>query len=185
MPDTILQMSREEYRRWAQGQPRGRFERVAGQVVPMPAEKIVHALLKAAVWRALDDAVRAVGLLAQAFPDGITVEVDKDTDYEPDALVNLGPRPGLDEIAAPNPVVVVEVLSPSTQSIDTGDKLAGYFRVPSIAHYLVVSARRRQVVHHRRVGDAIISAVVTAGGIVLDPPGITIEIEAIYGEVGL
>jgi len=41
-------------------------------------------------------------------------------------------------------VVVVEVLSPATQSVDFADKLADYFRVPSIQHYLIVRARRHE-----------------------------------------
>ncbi len=44
-------------------------------------------------------------------------------------------------MTAPNPVVVVEVLSPSTRGIDTTVKLAGYFLVPSLKHYLIVEPR--------------------------------------------
>ena len=35
-------------------------------------------------------------------------------------------------------MIVVEVLSPSTRHIDASKKLAGYFRLPSVAHYLIV-----------------------------------------------
>jgi Uma2 family endonuclease len=183
--DTPAYFSRADFRAWAEQQPRGRYERVHGRVVPMTAERIVHVQLKMAVWRALDDAVRAAGLECQALGDGATVEVGEDTDYEPDALVNEGPRPGPNDVAAPNPVVVVEVLSPGTRSIDTGERFFGYFRVPSIQHYLVVSARRREVAHHRRSGKAISSTVLTEGVILLDPPGISIALDAIYFDVGL
>lgn len=36
-----------------------------------------------------------------------------------------------DAITAPNPVVVVAVLSPGAASTDNNAKLVGYFRVPS------------------------------------------------------
>jgi hypothetical protein len=49
----------------------------------------------------------------------------------------------------------------------------------------VVSAWRRQVTHHRRTGDAIVSSVITEGTIVFDPPGISIELDAIYRDVAL
>jgi Uma2 family endonuclease len=88
-------------------------------------------------------------------------------------------------VAAPNPVIVVEVLSRGTASIDTGEKFFGYFRVPSIQHYLVVGARRREVAHFRRAGGAIITTVVTEGAIALDPPGISIALEAIYRDIEL
>jgi Uma2 family endonuclease len=113
-------------------------------------------------------------------PDGVTVEIDDDTDYEPDAVVNCGPPAPGDAVAATNPVVVVEVLSPSTEHIDLAEKLADYFRVPSIQHYLIVRALRREVIHHRRAGAEIISRVINIGEIVLDPPGITIELADIY-----
>jgi Uma2 family endonuclease len=183
--DMVATISRADFRAWAEQQPRGRFERVDGRVVPMTAERIVHIQLKMAVWRALDDAVRAAGIQCQALGDGATVEVGEDTDYEPDALVNAGPPPDPNDFAAPNPIVVVEVLSPGTRSIDTGEKFVGYFRVSSIQHYLVVSARRQEVVHHRRAGNAILSSVVTEGAIALDPPRISIALDDIYRDIAL
>ncbi len=183
--DMVATISRADFRAWAEQQPSGRYERVDGRVVKMTPERSVHALLKAAVWRALDDAIRAGRLDCRAYPDGMTVEVGDDTDYEPDALVNAGPPIANDDVAAPNPVIVVEVLSPGTRSIDTGAKFSGYFSVPSIQHYLIVSALRREVVHHRRAGDAIVSAVVTGGTIVLDPPGISVALDEFYRGVTL
>ena len=47
---------------------------------------------------------------------------------------------------------MVEVLSPSTKHVDTGKKLEGYFRVPSIVHYLVVDPERRMVTTERMTG---------------------------------
>ena len=91
-------------------------------------------------------------------------------------------RPPLsdDAIAASNPVIVVEILSPSTEHIDLADKLADYFRLASVQHYLIVQVLRREVIHHRRSGEGIISRVINIGDIVLDPPGITIGLADIY-----
>src|SRR5580658_2006708 len=102
--DTQAYISRADFRAWAERQPRGRFERVDGRVVPMERQPAIHTLLKAQIWRALDDAVRSAGIVAQAFGDGVTVEVGEDTDYAPDALVNLGTPPRPDDFAAPHPV---------------------------------------------------------------------------------
>ena len=55
---------------------------------------------------------------------------------------------------APNPVVVVEVVTQASRAVDTGFKLADYFSVPSMRHCLVVATERQIVVHHaRRAGD--------------------------------
>lgn len=178
LPDCL---DREEYRRWAEAQPRGRFERVAGEVVAMAPERVAHLRVKAAVWLALRQAITAAGLPCEALPDGATVEVGDDTDYEPDAVVNCGERLDDDAIAAPNPVIVVEVLSPSTQSVDTGTKLTDYFRVPSVRHYLIVRANRCVAIHHRRREDGGIEThIVTEGRIELDPPGISILVKDFY-----
>jgi Uma2 family endonuclease len=171
--------SREEYRRWCESQPSGRYERVDGRIVAMAPERIAHARVKGAVYRALERAVTASGVPCEALPDGVTVETGEN-DYEPDALVNCGTLIDGDTIAATNPVIIVEVLSPGTASTDTGGKLAGYFQVPSVKHYLIIHPARRVVTHHRRTSDGIATQIIVSGAIVMHPPGITISVEDIY-----
>ncbi|WP_428484522.1 Uma2 family endonuclease [Rhodopila sp.] len=176
-----LRLTRQEYHKWTEGQTQ-RFERVAGEPVAMSPERIQHVRIKNRIWAALDGAIRDADLDCEALGDGVTIEVDEDTDYEPDAVVNCGPRLSPDATAATNPVVVVEVMSPSTQSLDSGEKLADYFRVPSIQHYLIVRVRRREIIHHARAGDEIVSRTVNVGMIRLDPPGIVLDVAEAYGD---
>jgi Uma2 family endonuclease len=178
--DLERRYSRDEYRRWCEAQPRGRYERVDGRIVAMSPERVVHARVKGAVFVALRRAVAEAGLACEALPDGVTVE-SGDSDYEPDALVNCGVPMADNAIAAPSPVIVVEVLWPGTAATDTGAKLAGYFRVPSVAHYLIVHPTRRTVIHHRRNGDLIDTRIVADGLIRMDPPGVVIGLDEIYG----
>ncbi len=180
-PEMDRRYSREEFRRWHEAKPTGRYERVDGRIVAMAPERGAHLRVKGAVYRALHRAIALAGVGCQALPDGATVETG-DSDYEPDALVNCGEAMADDAIAAPNPVVVVEVLSPGTASTDTGGKLADYFRAPSVAHYLIVHPIRRMVTHHRRAGASIDTLVIGSGPITLDPPGIVITVEEIYGD---
>ncbi len=112
----------------------------------------------------------------------MTVRIDSHTAYEPGALVYRGPRRDSNAVEIPNPVIVVEVLSPSTRRIDAGEKLTGYFRVPSIHHYLMVDPDRQTVVHHRRTGDRIESTVVQDGTLVLDPPGLELAVASLFEE---
>ena len=117
--------SREEFRRWCEAQTRGRYERVDGLIVAMAPERGAHLRVKGAIYRALDRAVTVAGVHCQALPDGATVETGE-SDYQPDALVNRGEPMADDAVAAPNPVIIVEVLSPGTTSTDTGGKLAEF-----------------------------------------------------------
>jgi Uma2 family endonuclease len=174
-------LSHSEFHRWAETQPRQRYERVDGQPVAMAPERWVQARLKARIWRALDREITAAGLPCQAAPDGMTVEIDDETDYEPDALINCGPPMPDDATVAPNPVVVVEVLSPNTASVDAGGKLADYFRLASVRHYLLVRPLRREIIHHERVGDRMDTRIVRQGQIELDPPGVSLSLDEIYG----
>ena len=191
--DEPLVLSREQFRAWMLTQPRGRYERVNGEVVRMSAERVGHLRVKARVWQALDRAIRQAGVSCEALPDGATVEISDGTDYEPDAIVNCGPRMKDTDITASNPVIVVEVLSPSTRALDTGLKLTDYFRVPSILHYLIVRPDQRAAILHQRRDDGGIETRLIAGGAIrFDPPGLDVVLEellrgvapAIPGELG-
>jgi Uma2 family endonuclease len=180
--EPATRMSREEYRAWSERQPTGRFERMNGVVVAMAPERIAHNRRKGRAYGALRNAVRAAGLPCEVYVDGVTIEVG-DSDYEPDAVVHCGARLPDDAIAVPDPIIIVEVLSPSTSAIDRAWKLQEYFRLPSLCHYLIVWADRQQVAHHRRtVVGAIETRTVTVGELRLDPPGVTITVEDIYAE---
>jgi Uma2 family endonuclease len=178
--EPVARMTREEYQAWAERQPSGRFERVNGVVVATAPERAGHNRRKALVWQALRVAVQTAGAPCEVYTDGMTVEVG-DSDYEPDAIVHCGDTLPDDAVAVPDPLIIVEVLSPSTSATDRAWKLQEYFRLPSLRHYLIVWADRRQVAHHRRGDDgAIETRVATAGVIRLEPPGITILVEDIY-----
>jgi Uma2 family endonuclease len=173
-------MTREEYRAWAEQQPAGRFERVNGVVVAMAPERAGHNRRKALVWQVLRQAVQVAGLRCDVYTDGMTVEVG-DSDYEPDAVVHCGDSLPDDAVTVPDPLIIVEVLSPSTSATDRAWKLQEYFRLPSLRHYLIVWADKQQVAHHRRSEDQAIETYTVIGGeIRLEPPGVTIRVDDIY-----
>lgn len=173
-------MTVDEYLAWAEGQP-GRYEIDDGVVLVMSPEGAGHARIKFAVQTALAAAIRAKRLPCRMLPDGMTVRVDQFTAYEPDALVYCGDELAPAAVEVPNPVIVVEVLSPSTRHIDLSKKLAGYFKVASVAHYLIVDPLEPSIVHHARsTGDTILTRIVTAGDIALDPPGLELSVADIY-----
>ena len=50
-----------------------------------------------------------------------------------------------------NPILVVEVLSPSTEAFDKGEKFAHYQELMSLQEYILVSQDRMRVEHHRLI----------------------------------
>ena len=176
-------INREHFRRWAAEQQAGRFERHDGWVVAMAPERLSHVHRKSMVWLILRQAIIAAGLSCGVFADGATVEVE-DSDYEPDAVVRCRPPLPADAIAVPDPMVLVEVLSPATRSIDLTRKPTEYFKLPTVQHYLIFWADKPQVIDYRRRRDGIETRMINVGGIPLDPPGIEIPIADIYAGTG-
>lgn len=178
-----LRLSRAEYRLWSEQQPTGRFERIYGIVVAIAPERAVHNRRKAQAWAALRRAVQTAGLPCEVYTDGMTVEVGN-SDYEPDVVLHCGKRLPDDALAIPDPLVIVEVLSPSTSSADRAFKLGEYFRMPSLRHYLIIWADKQQIVHHRRRDDSsdLDTRIAVDGDIILNPPGITVSVYDIYAD---
>ncbi len=172
-----------EFLDWAQSQEKGRYELFRGETFAMAPERAEHVAAKARIWRALADGVARVGAPCEAFVDGLGVKIDDHTVYEPDALINCGDPVAADSLLAPSPVVIVEVISPSSRSFDKNSKLSDYFRLASVAHYLVVDLSRRLILHYRRQADQIVVAIVKEGRIALDPPGIDVAVDEMIPEI--
>jgi Uma2 family endonuclease len=169
-------MSADEFIAWAMEQPDGkRYELVAGEVVTMAPERAGHGRMKGLVYTALREAIRDAGAGCEAFPDGMTVRIDADTIYEPDALVRCGPRIDDNAVEIADPIIVVEVVSPSSRKRDSGGKLEDYFRIPSVRHYLIVKTENKAIIHHRRdEAGEITTHIVRDGVLRLDPPGLMV-----------
>jgi Uma2 family endonuclease len=171
-------MSVDEFLVWSEGTP-GRYELYDGQVVVMQSERLGHIRFKDRAKSTLTRALLAAGKesTCEAVADGATVRIDDETAYEPDALVYCGPRLPDDAIEIPTPLVVVEVRSPSTGSMDVNDKFVGYFRVPSLMHYIIINPKKLPVIHHARQADGtILTRLVSLGAVTLDPPGISFDV---------
>jgi Uma2 family endonuclease len=174
-------MTADEFLVWAEAQPSGRYELVSGVIVQMAAERLGHVRAKMAATAALREAIAASGASCEAFIDGMAVRIDEETVYEPDALVRCGPRLSDDALEIADPMIVVEVVSPSSLSVDSGAKLTGYFLVPSIQHYLVINSDARALTHYRRDANGEITIrILRDGWLRLDPPGLEVEVVSLF-----
>lgn len=172
-------MTVEEFLDWTDGRE-GNFELDDGHVVAMAPERIVHSRAKGAVYRALSDAVAKAGVPCEAFSEGPGVKIDARTSYQPDGVVQCGDRLSGHVRMIDLPVVVVEILSPSTAYRDLGRKARNYFRAPSIAHYLIVDTDDRVVTHKwRGQGGVVLSEDHVEGELELTPPGLVVSVLAL------
>lgn len=173
----------DEFLSWDARQPKeaGRFELIDGVVVMQQSERSAHIEAKAAVWSALRDAIRRAGLPCRAVTDGATVRINRTRVFKPDALVYCGPRVSPDTVVFPEPVIVVEVLSPDSADRDHRTKLEGYFSLAAVQHYLIVDPEARTVIHHRRgPGDDLLTRVRRSGDLKLDPPGLEVPLAELF-----
>jgi Uma2 family endonuclease len=174
-------MTVDEFLPWAEARERGRYELEDGQIVILQSERIEHREVKFETAIALREAIKKAGLPCHAEIDGATVRISDDTAFEPDALVYCGEKPPRGSLEIPNPIVVVEVLSPGTAMRDAQSKLRGYLSLPSVHHYLILNPETRMVTHHARAGaDEIRTRIVSSGPLRLDPPGLDCEVESFF-----
>jgi Uma2 family endonuclease len=183
VPD--VRMNVDEFLAWSERQSaENRYELVDGEVVPMSPERYRHSLVKFEAARTLDAAVKAAGVPCRVLPDGPGVVINDRTTRVPDASVRYRGRakPNPESTVLATPLIVLEVVSPSTERDDLGDKLVEYLSVPSIHHYLIVLPMKRAVAHHKRNDQGEWSIYIRQDGdIVLDPPGIKVAVADLVG----
>ena len=136
-------------------------------------------------------AARVTALLARALPAQchvassdvkIFIEATGLATY-PDISVVCGSlvRSARDSLALTNPVLLVEVTSPSTEDYDRGDKLSQYRQIPSLEAVLLVShASKRVTVVQRDAGTWVTRDVRPGEQVVLAAPAVTLDLDAIY-----
>jgi Uma2 family endonuclease len=122
-----------------------------GELVAMSGGTPDHAGLAVAISAALTSALR--GRPCRVFSSDARVRVQA-TGFAayPDVSVVCGKleTDAEDPHAITNPILLVEVLSDSTEARDRGEKAAHYRHIPSLREYVLVSQRQRRVEVYRR-----------------------------------
>lgn len=133
----------------------GRTEYVRGEVFAMTGASEAHNLIVANVIRELGN--RFKGRPCRVYPSDLRIySAAADACHYPDVVAVCGDREFHDgrSDTLTNPTLIVEVLSPSTESYDRGEKSAHYRRLPSLRAYLLLAQDRvRAELHVRRPDD--------------------------------
>ena len=180
-----------EKRRWTEEEyleqeQRGsiKHEFIHGEVFAMAGASYEHNAIAMNIAGALRAGLRAAGRRCQVLGSDQRVHVASTRFYTyPDVSVVCG-RPaftGTTPRSLLNPLVVVEVLSDSTEEYDRTAKLAHYRRIPSLAEVLLVSQDERLVQHYRRLdGGQWIVSDITEGVIPVPALGCELVLDEIY-----
>ena len=101
----------EEFLAFTEGR-NGKWKLIDGAPVAMSPERVAHGDMKYRVARALDEAIARAKKPCRFVLDSAAVRIDANNSYQPDAMVYCGEPVSRDALFIPNPVIVVEVLSP-------------------------------------------------------------------------
>jgi Uma2 family endonuclease len=127
-----------------------KYEYVYGEVYAMAGTSDRHNFIAGEIYATLLNHLR--DSLCQPFMGDIKVRVSPQVYYYPDILVSCEQNPE-NPYFRNEPILIVEVLSPSTQEIDRREKLLFYQQMPSIQEYAVVEQQKMLVEIHRRQPD--------------------------------
>ena len=124
----------EEFLAWEREQEE-RYEYVGGVIRMMVGGTLDHNTIAGNVFSGLRTQLRDGS--CRVFMEAVKVVADAATMY-PDVVVTCAPGSGQSDVV-PEPEIVVEVLSRSTQSFDRGPKLDAYQQIPSLKQYVLVA----------------------------------------------
>lgn len=159
-----------------------RHEYLNGEIYAMSGASELHnavnAELFAAIYACLADECRA-------FMSDMKLKVEHDNKlfaYYPDIMVACGTNEG-DQYLRTNPLLLVEVLSPSTRRTDLTEKLMNYSFIPSLLEYVVVHQDNPHVQIYRRRNAWQAEHFVAGDEFSLESIGLTMSVERIYRKV--
>jgi Uma2 family endonuclease len=99
--------------------------------------------------------------------------------YYPDVMVACAPQ--TDALCETQPCLIVEVLSDATESVDRGEKLHHYQKVPELEAYLLVSQKQRRVDVFKRSGAFWRFESLTDSAVIeLSCPTMKLSLDSIY-----
>jgi len=151
-----------------------RYEFVGGIVRMMTGGSAAHSAIKGNIFAELRSSVGEGPCRVDV--DDLKVETETAVMY-PDLLVTCRPL-APDDDRVRDPTVVVEVLSPSTESHDRIRKWEAYQRISSLRHFVLVAQSQRRIEVYTRSGRGWELAIV-------EPPEDVVSLKAIGASLSL
>ena len=131
----------------------GRWEYVKGEIRAMSGGTADHSTIAGNILGTLRAALLPKG--CRVFGSDMKVHTGDGLNTLPDVSVVCGPltfHRGRKDIIT-NPLLIVEVLSDSTQAYDMGDKFRHYQSIPTLTDYLMVAQDEARVMLYTRHED--------------------------------
>lgn len=128
-----------------------KYEYIDGEVYQMAGASDKHSIITGNLfgnlWNHLRDS------RCQPFAENMKLRADSEVFYYPDVMVVCNEVPE-SEYYRKEPVLIIEVISPSTRQTDRREKLRVYQQIPSVQEYIIVEQDKIHIEIHRRQPDA-------------------------------
>ena len=174
-------MSLDEFLAWERAQPE-RHEFDGFVVTAMTGASMAHVKITMNLAFALRQGLRGTG--CRPLSSDAKVIAGASVRY-PDVAVTCQPMNDRDDVV-PDPVLIIEVLSPSTERVDRGRKKLDYFATPSIRQYAIVEQDERLIDLYTRTDVGWVNQVITDDAVLnLSSVGVELSLDAIYEDTEL
>ncbi|HKR63884.1 MAG TPA: Uma2 family endonuclease [Thermoanaerobaculia bacterium] len=163
-------------------------EYINGRMYAMVGATLPHGFIVTNLIREIS--TQLLGKNCRVVPIDVRVKVSPTGMYTyPDVVAFCG-EPELEDKHRDtllNPALIAEVLSPSTEAYDRGEKFAHYRRIDTLQEYVLVAQDKMRVEHYRREGDQWILTELNTPHAILRLRSIDcqIELSAVYRDVDL
>jgi Uma2 family endonuclease len=157
-----------------------KHEYVSGAMYALAGARASHNRMVSSMALAVGSAARAKG--CDFFVADMKLQIGDTAVYYPDLMVCCDPADN-DQLVRTSPCLIVEVLSPSTATVDRREKLHSYLAIPHLLSYLIVDPEMPMVESHIRVNAEAPWKHETQGldGVLFLPcPVVTIDINQLY-----
>ncbi len=175
-PETLPRLGPEDYLAYEHEQLQ-RHELVDGYLYAMTGASDRHEEIALNLAAALRIHLR--GTSCRVYKGDLKLRVADDFFY-PDVFVRCSEERG-DAYFKTDPVLIAEILSPSSQRYDRGDKRLAYSSLPTLQEYLLISQDQMLVeVHFVRQRDRRLLLKDPGDSLVLESVGFSIPLAELY-----
>ncbi len=172
-------MSVEEYIQYELRSER-RHECIDGKLFEMPGEKDINNELVGEFYSLFKALLRPKGF--QVFMNDVKVAIpDSARYYYPDVFLTAEPKTPDNQYIKRSPVLIVEVVSPGSQTQDYVHKYLDYTKIPSLEYYLIAEPETVLITVYERDGDEWVARKYTRLEDVVELPRLGVELR--LGEV--
>lgn len=173
----------DDYLAWEATQSE-RHDFVDGEVFAMAGAEDRHVTVTGNVYIALRQHLR--GTPCRTFMADMKLQAEAASSYfYPDVLVTCSAADAESRQIKREPTLIVEVLSPSTEAYDRGEKFQRYRQIASLREYALVDIDHRRVDVFRKQADGlwVLHPFAPGEGMALASVDLMIDNDTLYAEV--